>query len=405
MEMNKEAPLLPEKVDVLIIGGGIVGVCIAYFLAKKGTGEICLLERTQLGYGSTGKCAGGIRVNFSTEINVRLSLLSMELIRDLQEITGIDPEFKEVGYLLLATSRSHWEVMAKSERLLLNLGQKAYLMSRGEIREKWPFLRVGDVVGGIYTPRDGYAGPHEVLYGFVKAARALGVNILEGVEVTGFRMSGGVLKAVKTSLGKDIRTSLVINAAGPWAADVAKWADVDIPVRPYRRQLFFTSPFQEGIPLKIPVIIELPKGWYMRREGAGLLLSGPQDRYPSFNEDVDFEGKLWCSKQSIKRVPALKRADIMRGWAGLYAVSPDHHAILGSFPERPQMVFANGFSGHGFQHAPAVGQLIAEIISVGRALSLDIHPLRPQRFREGDLIHEPLTALGAGKGLAGHWGD
>jgi sarcosine oxidase subunit beta len=165
-------------------------------------------------------------------------------------------------------------------------------------------------------------------------------------------------------------------------------------VRPLRRQLFFTESFEE-LPSLFPLVIDLEHGWYMRREGKGLLLAGPQDAESSFNERVDFEAQEWTAARSLHRVPILKRARIARGWAGLYDISPDHHAIIGPFPEIEGFLCANGFSGHGFQHSPAVGILVAELVVEGQAKSLDIHQLRPQRFREGDLVYEPLTAIKA----------
>jgi sarcosine oxidase subunit beta len=170
---------------------------------------------------------------------------------------------------------------------------------------------------------------------------------------------------------------------------------LDLPVRPLRRQIFFTD-FFEALPLLIPVTIDLGTAWYMRREGKGLLLSGSQDKKSSFNEQVDFEAREWAAARSLHRVPVLETARIVRGWAGLYEISPDHHGIIGSFPEPRGFVCANGLSGHGFQHSPAVGMLVAELILEGKTKILDISPLRPTRFREGKLVYEPLTALSSG---------
>jgi sarcosine oxidase subunit beta len=266
------------------------------------------------------------------------------------------------------------------------------LMEQSEISKQWPFFRVDDLRGGSYSQDDGYAGPYEVLQGFVKGARRLGAILKEGVEVTGIHVRKGQVQAVETSTGEKITTSLVINAAGPHAAQIASMAGLDLPVRPLRRQIFFTD-FFEALPSLIPVTIDLGSTWYMRREGKGLLLAGPQDKKSSFNEQVDFEAREWAAGRSLHRVPVLKTARIVRGWAGLYEISPDHHGIIGSFPELKGFFCANGFSGHGFQHSPAVGILVAELILEGNTKTLDITPLRPTRFREGALIFEPLTAF------------
>jgi len=231
-----------------------------------------------------------------------------------------------------------------------------------------------------------------VLRGFAKGARRLGAVIREGVEVTGIEVKKGRIRAVEISKGERVQTPVVVNASGPYAARVAAMAGLDLPVHPLRRQIFFTEPFEDVSSL-FPMLIDLEYGWYMRGEGKGLLLAGPQDSESSFNESVDFEGREWTAARSLHRVPVLERARIVRGWAGLYEISPDHHAILGPFPEVEGFICANGFSGHGFQHSPAAGILVAELIVDGEARSLDTKPLRPERFREGDLILEPLTAF------------
>jgi sarcosine oxidase subunit beta len=383
---------LPDRADVVIIGGGIVGASIAYYLAKKSVQTVLLLERGTIGGGTTAKCVGGIRTQFSTEINIQFSLLSREIFAGFEVDFGVDPEFHQIGYLLLAADEEQWKILDLSRRLMMGMNLEVELLEPEEIRRNWPFLWIEDLVGGSYTPLDGYAGVHEVLQGFVKGAKRLGAILRERVEVVGIEVEAWKVKGVQTSAGGLVRTQVVVNAAGPNAARVAALAGLDLPVRPLRRQVFFTEPFGE-LPAVFPLIIDLQHGWYMRREGKGLLLSGPQDSESSFYEEVDFEGQEWTAARSLHRVPILERARIGGGWAGLYEISPDNHAIIGSYPEIKGFICANGFSGHGFMHSPAAGLLVAELIVEGKAQTLDIHPLRPARFREGDLIHEPLTAF------------
>lgn len=383
---------LPSTAEAVIVGGGIIGASIAYHLTKAGLTHVLLLEKGMMGQGSTGKCVGGIRTQFSTRINLQFSLLSVNAFERFQAETGIDPEFRRVGYLFMATRKEHWRMLHRNAALMNDMGLDVELLGPEEIGRRWPFLRVDDVMGGAYTGEDGYAGPYEVLRGYAQGARRLGATIAEGVEVTGIETHRGHVAAVRTGTGERVATPLVINAAGPHAALIAAMAGCELPVVPVRRQVFFTDAFS-ALPSVFPLIIDLEYGWYMRREGRGLLLSGPQDLKSSFREEVDFPGKEWTAARSMDRVPVLEKARIMRGWAGLYEISPDQHAILGSFPELGGFICANGFSGHGFQHSPAVGLLVAEMATTGMARTLDIHCLRPQRFREGDLIHEPLTAL------------
>jgi sarcosine oxidase subunit beta len=383
---------LPKQADVIIIGGGIIGVSTAYYLARKGVKDVLLLERDIMGEGATGKCAGGIRTQFSTEINVQFSLVSRGVFEKFQEEFGVDPEFHQTGYLFLTADESRWKNLQQNTQLLKTLNVEVELLNPKDIQSRWPFLKVDDLVGGSYTAHDGYAGIYEVLNGFINGARRHGAKLCEQVEVTGIKVENSRLQAVETATGEQVETRIVVNTTGPYAAGIAALAGLDLPVRPLRRQIFFTDTFDD-LPATFPMVIDLERGWYMRREGKGLLLAGPQDAESSFNETVDFEGKEWTATNSVHRVPVLQRAQIASGWAGLYDISPDHHAIIGTFPELPGFICANGFSGHGFQHSPAAGMLVAELIVEGKARTIDITPLRPQRFREGALIREPLVAF------------
>ena len=383
---------LPQKTDVVIIGGGIIGTSIAYYLCKKGVNDVLLLERSLLGSGATGKCVGGIRTQFSTKINIEFSRLSRKVFDRFEAEFVVDPEFHPIGYLFLAVRDGQWEILRGNARLMTSMGLEVALLEPLEIQSRWPQLRVDDLVGGSYSEKDGFAGPYEVLRGFGSKARQLGALIREGIEVTDIQINKGRVHAVKTSTGERVISPIVVNAAGPHAARVAAMAGLDLPVRPLRRQLFFTDPFIDTPP-PLPMVIDLEYGWYVRREGQGFLLAGPQDPESSFNQEVDFEGQEWTAQRSLHRVPILERSKIAGGWAGLYEISPDHHAIIGSFPELTGFICANGFSGHGFQHSPATGILVAELIVEGEAKTLDVHPLRPQRFREEDFIFEPLTAF------------
>jgi sarcosine oxidase subunit beta len=264
------------------------------------------------------------------------------------------------------------------------------LLSPQEIQYRWPYLRVDDLKGGTFCTWEGYAGPYEALSGFTRGARAGGVKIFEETEVLQILRNKNQVTSVRTSRG-DIASPIVVNAAGPFAGEVGKRAGADVPVQPFRRQLFFTRPFPH-IPDPIPLFIDFHRGWYFRREGAGLLISGPKDAFPSFNLNVDFEAMVEVAGNSMHRVPIMEKAEISRGWAGSYEISPDNQAILGEFPGLRGFFLANGFSGHGFQHSPAVGKVMAEMI-LGEKPFLDISCLSLERFAKGELIQEPLTAF------------
>jgi len=382
---------MEKTAEVVIIGGGVIGVSIAYHLALKKAGRIVLFEKGQLGEGSTSRCVGGIRTQFSTEINIRFSLESLKTFEQFEEEFGVNPEFKRIGYLFLATTGSEMEVFKENVNLQKKFNIPVELLNPDEIRVCWPYLRMDDISGGTFCPWDGYAGPSEVLSGFATGARRAGVKIYEGAEVIGILSEKGKVKSVK--VGEEvISTSTVVNAGGPYAASISKIVGIKIPVKPLRRQIFITAPFHLS-DRPIPLTIDFHRGWYFRQEVDGLLLSGPLDLEPSFNINIDYEAMAETSENAMYRVPVLEKARIARGWAGLYEISPDHHAILGRVPEVEGFILANGFSGHGFQHSPAVGKVIAELIVDGKAHTIDISSLSIERFEKGDLILEPMTAF------------
>jgi sarcosine oxidase subunit beta len=382
---------MEKTADVVIIGGGIVGLSIAYSLALKKAGKIVVFEKGQLGEGSTSRCVGGIRTQFSTEINIRFSLESLKIFEQFKEEFGVDPEFKKIGYLFLATTEWEVGVFKKNTKLQKKFNIPVEFLYPDDIKSRWPYLRMDDVLGGTFCAWDGYAGPNEILSGFASGAKRGGVIIREGMEIIGISTSKGKIHSVKTK-NEEIFTPVVVNAGGPYAASVAEMAGVQIPVKPLRRQIFVTAPFHLT-DHPIPLTIDFHRGWYFRQEGDGLLLSGPLDLEPSFNLNTEYEAMAETSENAMYRVPVLEKARIARGWAGLYEISPDHHAILGKVPGVEGFILANGFSGHGFQHSPAVGKVISELIVDGAAAAIDISSLSVERFERGEVILEPMTAF------------
>jgi sarcosine oxidase subunit beta len=382
---------MAKTADVVIIGGGIVGLSIAYYLALKKAGKIVLFEKGQLGEGSTSRCVGGIRTQFSTEINIRFSLESLKTFEEFEAEFGIDPEFRRIGYLFLGTSEWEIEVFKENIKLQKKFGNPVEFLNSDEIGSRWPYLRMDDVLGGTFCAWDGYAGPNEILSGFARGAKRGGVRIHEGTEVIGISLAGRKIQSVKTK-NEEIFTPVVVNAGGPYAASIGEMVGAKIPVKPLRRQIFVTASFHLADP-PIPLTIDFSRGWYFRPEGDGLLLSGPLDLEPSFKLNTEYEAMAVASENATYRVPVLEKARIVRGWAGLYEISPDHHAILGRVPGVEGFILANGFSGHGFQHSPAVGKVISELIVDGEAVTIDISSLSIDRFEKGKIILEPMTAF------------
>ncbi len=382
---------MEKAADVVIVGGGVIGTSIAYHLALKKAGRVVVLEKGQCGEGSTSRCVGGIRSQFSTEINIRFSLEALKAFYRFKEELGVDPEFRQIGYLFLATTEPELEVFKQNVTLQKRFGIPVEFLTSDEIEKRCPYLRMEDILGGTCCAWDGYAGPSEVLSGFVSGAKRAGVKIHEGTEVIGITQSSGHVTGVKTKQGT-IDAPLVINAAGPFASIIGEMAGMKVPVKPLRRQVFVTGPYRltDGT---IPLTIDFHRGWYFRQEVDGFLLSGPLDKEPSFNINTDYEAMVEAAENATYRVPALEKARIARGWAGLYEISPDNHAILGTVPGLEGFILANGFSGHGFQHSPVVGQVIAELVTGGRATTIDITPLSIERFAKGELLLEPMTAF------------
>ncbi|MCZ6549966.1 MAG: FAD-binding oxidoreductase [candidate division NC10 bacterium] len=382
---------MPERADVCIIGGGVVGCSIAYHLARTSRLKIVLLEQGHLGGGSTGRSAGGIRRQFLTAIHIQLSIESLKMFQTFREETGWEPGFRETGYLFLLSTEEERTRFRRAVELQRRLGVAVEVLSPPEIQRLVPCLRVDDVLEGTLTPGDGYASPHQVVWGYAERAADLGVQVRERCEVTGVNVRGGRVQGIESREGQ-IAAPVVINAAGPYAGPVGWMAGVEVPVTPWRRQLFVTAPVAD-LAREVPVTIDVHRNWYFRREEGGALIPAPTDRQSSFNTAVDWEIVPEVRSAGVHRLPALADVEIVRGWAGLYEISPDNHPILGE-SEVQGFYLACGFSGHGFMHGPVAGKLIAELILNGRTTGIDITPLSPQRFREAQLIQEPLTMHG-----------
>jgi sarcosine oxidase subunit beta len=316
---------------------------------------------------------------------------AFEIFQNFQDEFEVDPEFHQVGYLFLATSQEELENFRKNVEFQNRFGVPVQVVRPEEIKKEWPYLNVDDVSGGAFCSTDGYAGPHEVTQAIAKAARRRGVDIQQETEAVSIEVDKNRIVSVTTNEGK-VSTSTAVNAAGPYAASVGKMAGVDIPVKPIRRQIFVTEPFG-GIPSSVPLTIDHGQNFYFRREGEAVLMSGPQDKEPSFKWTPDLDSIAETAEKATHRVPAFSESRIARGWAGLYEISPDKHAILGKVPQVEGLVLANGFSGHGFQHGPAAGMAIAELIVDGRAEAVDIEPLKITRFQDGNVIEETMTAF------------
>ena len=379
-----------ESAEVVIVGGGIIGASIAYHLAKRGMKDVVLLER-ELFFGaeSTAKCAGGIRSQFGTPINIQLSLLSIQHFERFSEEMGLPVDFRQVGYMFMSPTPENWERSKQGAELQRRYGVPVEALTPDRIKEMVPAIDTSDLVGAHFCPIDGLADPHGFLQGYIKVARQLGVRVLNQRPVTGFVTENGRITAVETPQGP-IHAGLVINAAGAWAGQLGKLLGVEIPIVPVRRHIATTAAMP-WIDPQWPMMIDNGSGVYMHPEGAGLLMGLANPAEPAAfntNLDEDFIGEIVMA--AIARIPRLEEGQVATAWAGLYEVTPDHHAIIGYHPEVPNLVIAAGFSGHGFMQAPAAGQLVAELILDGKP-SIDLTPLRLERFSEDHAVEELMV--------------
>jgi sarcosine oxidase subunit beta len=375
-----------ETADVVIAGGGIAGCALAYQLAKRKV-DVVLLERETLGSQSTGKCAGGVRQQFSMEANVRLQRMSVQMLRDFEQETGHPADFRQIGYLFVLTQPQQVEDFRHNMEMWHRVGvTEARWVDAAEAARMVPVLNVEDVLGCTFCPSDGIASPADVTSGYAAAARRLGARLKEGVAVTGIDVAAGRVQGVRTSAG-DIATRLVFNCAGAWSASIGRMCGLEIPVLPYRRHIAVTSAFP-AVSRTTPMTVDFQTSLYFHPEGDGVLI-GMTDRseQAGFGTDVNWEFLEKMFEQAARRAPALAGAGVKTAWAGLYEITPDHQAILGPIGELEGFWCAAGFSGHGFMQAPAAALLVTQLL-MDHQSDIDISSFAWDRFARGVLVKE-----------------
>lgn len=364
-----------------------MGASIAWHLASRGTGNLVLLEKEGLfGQGSTGKCAGGVRYQFGTEINIKLSLASLPMLERFKDEIGQEIDYRKCGYLFVLTNEKDIAVFQHNVELQHKLGVQTEWLTGDEIRKRLPMMRFEDANAGTFHQKDGLVDPNSVVMGYINSAQKMGVKTFNNAEVTGIRVSGDKVEGVETTHGA-IKTRVVINAAGAWAGQIGRMAGVHIPISPIRRQMFTTNPLKD-IPKDFPFVIDFGQSLYFHREGEGLLIGmSNQNEKPGFDQNVDEDFELVNLETAIERMPLLENASRASHWAGLYEVTPDAHPIYGKTNVDGFLVCA-GFSGHGFMHGPVSGKLMSELIFDGTFSTVDVSMLDLARFEEGRLIKE-----------------
>ena len=371
---------VPGRADVVVIGGGVMGLSTAFHLAAAGVERVVLLERDALGSGSTCKAAGGVRALFSDEINVRLGQRGLETFERFGAEFDQEIDLHQVGYLLLAQDDATMAAFADNAELMTGLGLQARLVDVEEARRLSPSISTEGLTGGLFSPRDGHCTPEAVVLGYARAARGAGVTIHTGTRATGIDVEDGAVTAVHTSAGT-ISTSTVVCAAGAWSREVGSWVGEDLPVEPLRRQIVVTDPVD--VDPATPFTIDFATGFYFHAEGPGLLMGAPEStdawgfdltRDPAWLEDL-----AACLE---RRAPALADVGIRGGWAGLYEMTPDHNAVIGASVLVDGFLYAAGFSGHGFLMGPAIGEVMRDLV-LDKQPFVDVAPLHASRFAAG----------------------
>ncbi|AXB44961.1 NAD(P)/FAD-dependent oxidoreductase [Amycolatopsis albispora] len=371
---------LPEEAGVVVVGGGVIGTSCAFHLAEAGV-DVLLLERGALGAGSTAKAAGGVRSSFTSRVNIELGLRGLAEFERFPARFGQEIDFRRDGYLYLITDPADLPRFEAGVALQNSFGVASRVVEPAEAKQHNPLISVDGVHAAVWSPGDGRATPDAVVQGYARAARALGATLCTGVEVDGIERDGDRIRAVRTTAGV-VRTGVVLCAAGAWSARIGALAGCPLPVRPERRQVVFTGPVP-GRPDSVPLTVEMPSAFYLHPEGDGLALSFPGT--PEADFDTRYEPGEWLpalAELVERRAPSVLDAGIRAAWAGLYEMTPDRNQVVGEAAGVSRFLYATGFSGHGFQMGPAVGEVMRDLY-LGRAPSIDVSTLDVRRFDGG----------------------
>lgn len=377
-----------QKAEVVIIGGGIIGCATAYYLAKQGMTNVVVLDKSYLASGSTGRCGAGVRQQWGLKMNVLLATESIRAFETLNDEldTGLDIEFKQKGYLMLAYSEKMVEQYKKNVALQQELGVPVNLISPQEAKRIVPYLNTDGLLAATFCPTDGHINPFIATNSYAEAARRLGVRIETYTEAKGIEVEQGKVSAVVTDRGK-IYTDAVLNASGGYSREVAALAGVKLPTHPERHQILVTEPVA---PVQDPMVISLQHGFYCQQTPHGSFIMGFGDPN-ELKEHVTSSTWHFMEEMAAKVLPVLPplaELRVVRQWAGLYNMSPDAQPILGEVPFLKGFYNAVGFSGHGFMLAPVTGMLMAELMT-GKEPHIDISALALERFEKGELLREP----------------
>jgi sarcosine oxidase subunit beta len=377
---------LPARASVVVVGGGVVGLSTAYHLARAGVPDVVLVEKDELGSGSTSKAAGGVRAQFSDAVNIELGLRSLRTFETFTDTFDQEIDLHQVGYLFLLERPEHVAAFERNVALQNEIGVPSRMVDVAEAKALSPLISTDGLLAASYSPTDGHCTPESVVGGYARAARRAGARLVRGCAVTAIHADGGTVTEVVTERGS-IATDTVVCAAGAWSRALGAMVGVDLPVTPVRRQILTTEPMP-GLDPRTPFTIDFASSFYFHGEGRGLLLgmSDPHET-PGFKlaqSDAWLPGLAACIQ---RRAPSLSDVGLGAGWAGLYEMTPDHNGLVGEAPGVSRFLYATGFSGHGFLMGPAVGEVMRDLY-LGRTPVVDVGSLSAERFAGADLRPE-----------------
>lgn len=384
--MTRSSRTLPGQAAVVIIGGGAMGVSIAYQLARAGVTDVVLLEKDALGEGSTCKAAGGVRAQFSDALNIELGRRSLDVFENFDRLFDQEIDLHQVGYLFLLDTPESVATFERNVALQNSLGVDTRMVSAAEAKRLSPYINTDGLLGAAYSPRDGHCTPESVVLGYAAAARRLGATFVTGCEVTDIRTVDDRIVGVETAGGL-IETDTVICAAGAWSQRVGEFVGVDLPVTPIRRQIVVSAEVPDLQP-SMPFTIDFSTSYYFHNEGRGLLMGmSDPDETPGFKLSRDDAWLPRLGDAIAHRTPSFSDIGIASGWAGLYEMTPDHNALIGEAPDVSRFLYATGFSGHGFLMAPAVGDIMRDLY-LNDTPSVDVSGLDSRRFAGSEIRPE-----------------
>ncbi len=371
---------MENKYRVCIIGGGITGTALGYYLAKYGEKSVAIFEKDYLSSGSTGRCAGGIRQQWSEPANVRLAMRSVKLFEKFKEEIGTDTEYFQGGYLILSYSNEEAEQFEKNVKMQREEGLDVQILTPKEVKEKYPYINTDGAVMATFCQTDGHANPHKTVIGYANAFKRLGGHIYTHTEVKGIDVVNGKVVGMDTTAGY-FKCDVVVNASGPWSKQLGEMANIELPTESYRHQILVTEPVENFFPM---MAISFSGNFYMRQtqHGQFIMGQGDKDELPGINHNVTFRFEKEIAEKMTKIFPFLKKIRIIRHWSGMYNMSPDAQPIIGESEKVKGYFYAVGYSGHGYMVGPAVGEALAESILFGKSLHVDISYLNIRRFKE-----------------------